>query len=645
MLAMAWRLLASRRPFCELSMRHPTLAVLLLLSLVLSACGRSSAPASGGAKDEPAPVTRWSGVAPDTDVTGPYTVSAAIDYRYAAIPGTRNINDDGTRADTYPVDMDVLGVIRYPLPTAGVLEPAGGFPVLLFQHGRHSTCSTTGDASGSESSGTDCEAGGLKPIRSDLGYDYLAATLASWGYVVISIDANDINSQDAGSNDRGITSRAELILHHLDIFRDIARTPGSGWAQDLRGNDFSALAGRMDFSHVGLMGHSRGGNGVSKAVTYNRDARFDDAGTAFDDPHALVAVFALAPTDFANELPSDTVWATLSPYCDGDVSTLHGVYMYDHTRYLAPPQGGTLYQLTLMGANHNYFNDHWFNDDSLGLGGPHCIEGAPLSGRLSREDQRRIGQFLMSSFLRLFVGGERQFAGYWNAQQQLPPSACPGGSGSCDADTHLSFHQPPAYRLTVDGTQTDRSLALNDLGGANTFSGFLRSGWCAPNGSSSGNSYGLGTDSCPSPATISKAPQLFLQWLGLVPELRFDLGGVDARAYDFLTLRMGVSVIPDNAAGQDFTLILVDGHGTEAQAAASEFSDALYFPPGLTVSAGDAGAKTVMNMVPFRLDAQVWRDAGLDLSDLRELRLRFAQRPLGTVQLTDVQFQALPIRP
>lgn len=622
---------------------HRALPCIVVLGL-LNGCGRSASEGDELVVPEPA-ATRFSGTAPDADVPGPFEVSAAIDYRYGAIPGTLNVNDDGSRADTYPIDMDVLGVIRYPLETPGTRMPAGGFPVLLFQHGRHSTCSTTGDASGRESSGTDCEANGLKPIRSDLGYDYIAEILASWGYVVISIDANDINAQDANSNDRGITSRAELILHHLDIFRDIARHDGSSWRRDLKGNDFSVLTGRMNFSQVGLMGHSRGGNGVSKAVAYNRDARFDEPASTFDDPHQIKAVFALAPTDFANELPTDTVWATLSPYCDGDVTTLHGVYMYDHTRYLAENRSGTLYQLTVMGANHNYFNDYWFNDDSLGLGGPYCSEGLPRSGRLSRQDQRRTGAFLLSSFLRLFVGGETKFSGYWNALQQLPSSACPGGSGSCDEGVHLSFHQPSAYRLAVDSTQTDRSLASNDLGGANRYTGFLRTGWCAPNGSSSGNSYGLAPDSCPSPATISKAPQLFLQWIGSGAELSLDLGGVDARDYDFFTLRMGVSVIPDNAAGQDFTLTLVDGHGTEASADASAFSDALYFPPGFTISLGDAGAKTVMNMVPFRLDAKVWADAKLDLSDLRQARLRFSQRPTGTVQFTDVQFQKLPIRP
>merc|ERR1712000_796018 len=127
--------------------------------------------------------------------------------------------------------------------------------------------STTGDAEGSESSGTDCESEGLLPIRSDKGYDYIADTLASHGYVVISIDVNDINAQDSASNDQGITARAEVILHHLDIFRDIAQQPDSVYHLDENGNDFSELLDVVDLSSIGLMGHSRGGNGVAKTIT------------------------------------------------------------------------------------------------------------------------------------------------------------------------------------------------------------------------------------------------------------------------------------------------------------------------------------------------------------------------------------------
>lgn len=630
-------------------------SVFLISGLV--ACGGSSSGSSPGGGDvvappapEPEPPsfseTRFDTVAPDADTTGSYAVVGPLDYRYAPVMATRNIDDsNGSTVDQFTDPVDILGVIHYPQIDADTELPEAGFPLILFQHGRHSTCSTTGDAEGSESSGTDCGSEGLLPIRSDKGYDYIADTLASHGYVVISIDVNDINAQDSASNDQGITARAEVILHHLDIFRDIAQQPDSVYHLDENGNDFSELLDVVDLSSIGLMGHSRGGNGVAKTITYNQDPQFRRSGD-FDQPHSIKAVFSLAPTDFDSELPLNTAWATLSPYCDGDVSTLHGVYMYDNVRYnendVAQPQ----FMLTVMGANHNYYNDFWFNDDAqLNVFDPYCTEGVPSSGRLSRADQRRGGEFLISSFLRLFAGGETQFAGYWSALEQLPESACPEGVQSCDEQVHLSFHQTRENLIVVDDTLSDASLTMNAFG-SNTFDGFLFTGWCEPNGGSLEDLTGMNTDRCPAPATISKAPQVFFNYLGNAASIEYALPaeGLDVSDMDFLTLRMGVSATPENLLGQDLTLSLTDTDGDSVTLLASDYSDALYFPPGLTISARDTGAKTIINMLPFRLDAKVIHDAEVNLDALSSLRLNFDQRPLGTLQLTDVLFQKVPYR-
>ena len=64
----------------------------------------------------------------------------------------------------------------------------------------------------------------------------------------------------------------------------------------------------------------------------------------------------------------------------------------------------------------------------------------------------------------------------------------------------------------------------------------------------------------------------------------------------------------------------------------------------MTISARDTGAKTIINMLPFRLDAKVIHDAEVNLDALSSLRLNFDQRPLGTLQLTDVLFQKVPYR-
>tara|TARA_R110001592_G_scaffold307182_1_gene580354 strand:- start:41379 stop:42473 length:1095 start_codon:yes stop_codon:yes gene_type:complete len=362
-------------------------------------------------------------------------------------------------------------------------------------------------------------------------------------------------------------------------------------------------------------------------------------------PHEIKAVFSLAPTDFDSELPLNTAWVTLSPYCDGDVSTLHGVYMYDNVRYNANDVSQPQFMVTSMGANHNYYNDFWFNDDAT-LNGfdPYCTEASPVTGRYSRADQKRHGEFLIASFLRLFVGAESQFAGYWSGYERAPSSACPEGVDTCDERLHMSFHQSKENLTVVDTTLTDKSLTENEFGLANSLDGFIFTGWCAPNGGSLEDLLGMNPDRCPSVATISKAPQIFGGYVGRFASINYALPteGLDVSDKDFLTLRVGVSVTPENAFGQDFTLTLTDINGVSVSLLASDFTDALYFPPGLTVAARDTGAKTVINMVPFRLDAQALFDSELDLSKLTNINVAFDQRLAGTIQITDVLFQKVP---
>ncbi|MDX1587775.1 MAG: hypothetical protein R3296_02465 [Oleiphilaceae bacterium] len=648
-----------------------SLLSLTIAAALLSACGGSSnradttseapvteppTPTQPAEPERPPEVVvtgaeRFDGPAPDVNEPGAFAVAGPVDYAYEPIEVTSRIDGDGRRTDTFTVD--VAGVAHYPQLSAGQAAPEEGFPVIVFQHGRHSSCSTTGEADGSESSGTDCEARGLVPVRSDKGYDYIAANMASHGYVVLSVDANDINAQDGGgSNDAGITARAELLLHHLDIVRDIAGNPDSVWRIDSQGTDFSALSGVTDIDRVGLMGHSRGGNAVAKAVTFNQDFTInnrDNGSGSFTRVHDISAVFSLAPTDFDQESPVNTPWVTLSPYCDGDVANPHGIYMYDNLRYNPDNTSGSQYMITAIGANHNYYNSFWFNDDAeLNGFDPYCSEASPVEGRFARGDQERHGEFLIASFLRLFVGGESAFAGYWSGREHIPASACPVGSERCDDLIHLSFQQPRDSILLVDDTLDDRSLSENNLGQSNESGLTSALFWCSPEfggGLDSRDDLADGNlDRCLSPATISGAPQISLGYVGAAASVTFELSetGLDVSDMDFFTLRMGVSTTPDNAMGQDFTLVLSDANGVSVSLAASDYSDALYAPPGLPVSARDTGGKTINNMVPFRLDALPIFDSELDLSRLTRAELRFDQLPAGSVQFTDVMFQKIP---
>ena len=72
------------------------------------------------------------------------------------------------------------------------------------------------------------------------------------------------------------------------------------------------------------MGHSRGGEGVVWHVIVDRRRA---------DPYGIDAVLPLAPVDFTRKTMNRVPLAVVLPYCDGDVSDLQGVHMFDDARY------------------------------------------------------------------------------------------------------------------------------------------------------------------------------------------------------------------------------------------------------------------------------------------------------------------------
>lgn len=587
-----------------------TLAAFALVTL-LSACGESQPRTGTGSSPETPvviePVARYSGIAPDASLPGLFAASEPREYDLG-----QYLVSDGDNSLAY--NVDVHGQVR--APTTG----SGPFPVILYLHGRHVTCSYGGFEF--LSAGICPEINGLvleiKPVPSYVGYDYMAAHLASAGYVVISIDANDINDKDL-TGDQGVQARAQLLLHHLDVFRQINLAGGEG---------FDDLKGRMDFSRVGLMGHSRGGQGVAHAVRFNQ-ARVnvlpmlpgDPEG--FTAPHQIKAVFALAPTDFDRHTTPGVAFATLLPYCDGDVSNLQGAWMFDDNRSLDGNDSGPQFQIVARGTNHNFYNTIWIDDD-YGSDDPYCGTASATTGRDLPEDQRRHGEFLMSAFFRAFVGGEPAFASYWQGTARAPDAACPKGSGPCDARLLLSTQPGSQNRWLIDAFASAESLTSNTLGLATTLQGFAAPSVCTSAQDGSG---------CGSARTYSVASQLQLAWDAPNASYQTLLGGLDASRYDTLNLRAGLVVgNARNAGGQQLLAVLSDSAGHSAEVDASRFTDALFDPPGNPDASN--GAKTTLNGVAIPLAAFT----GVDLQHLQSLTLRFPHAG-GALQLTDLMLQ------
>lgn len=231
----------------------------------------------------------------------------------------------------FKAPLEVLGHVVLPVRRRHA-------PLVLFLHGRHNACYGRGD------SGSWPCAGQSKPVPSYLGYDYLQRLLASQGYATVSVSANAINAQDEQAWDGGARARAALVIHHLELL--------AGFAADRTNRQWR---GRLDMSHVILVGHSRGGEGVDQAAIESPRSA----------PYRLAGQVLIAPTDFSYQTAPYLPTEVLLPYCDGDVFDLQGQRYVDAAAGLAPDDPSLRSSVLMLGANHNFFNTEWTPGESV----------------------------------------------------------------------------------------------------------------------------------------------------------------------------------------------------------------------------------------------------------------------------------------
>jgi hypothetical protein len=527
---------------------------------------------------------------------------------------------------------EIRGFGRLGEMRAAVTMPVGATgerPVVVYLHGRHTSCS----------GGTrnplawPCSPDQVD-VASHLGYQESAEVLASQGYAVVSISANAINALDGTlSDDNGAVARAQLILDHLALLEQA----NAGTAPGLS----PTLAGRLDLDHVGLMGHSRGGDGAVRAALLNAE---------LPDPFGIEAVLPLAPTDFGRMTLPDVPMAVVLPYCDGDVSNQQGQHFFDDSR-LAFDDDVLRSSVLVMGTNHNFFNTTWTpskyaysaSDDWAAQDGrgatpqvdPDCGYGA-APARLSDDEQYAVGTAYVSGFFRLTMGGEQQFLPMFDGSDEVPASAG-------RADVRVSASLPSSARLDVQTfSEPDPSVRV---AGAGTYA------WCA---SLAGRPVPGTLPYCASTLLSAQVPDFtpanFAPSVPTTPSLRFNWtepasataapaelrvpmpgGPTDVSAYEQLSFR----VSPDETVSTraELAVTLVDGKGGSATLPASEFGDALQVLPGTKAP--------LRKLLLQQLQIPVASFVGVDLTDVREVRFT-APRIAGGALLSDLSFLAAP---
>ncbi|WP_199516313.1 alpha/beta hydrolase family protein [Nucisporomicrobium flavum] len=374
--------------------------------------------AGGKRLDEAAPSAGRRSAAPAVSTPAPQAknpVDPGVKGPYRTVRGEYSLA--GVKLPDFGKKVEMQAVVVAPKGAPGKR------PLALFLHGRHSICYNGADEDAPQD--WPCPRG-TKPIPSYRGYLQAQELLASQGYVTVSISANGINGQDYAAEDGGAQARSSLVRQHLAKWAAWAGSGRSGAPSIVRS------APRADLSKVFLMGHSRGGEGVSRAAMDT----LTPPPSAQDGYHGKVrwtirGLLLIGPTIFGHNPVPDVPSATILPGCDGDVSDLQGQIFIDETRGVS--RGKALHSsLYVVGANHNYFNTEWtpgqaaapaWDDFWSEEPDPVCSPGAPT--RLTAAQEQKAGATYIAAAARLFVGRDDRVRPLLDGSGVRAPSADP----------------------------------------------------------------------------------------------------------------------------------------------------------------------------------------------------------------------------
>lgn len=292
-----------------------------------------------------------------------FTTSSVDASKLVSLGSSAKSRNDywGFKPDAFPLNARVW----YP-------EGDGPFPLVLVAHGNHN----------------------MKDF-SDPGYEYLGRHLASRGFILASLDMNFINGGIRGEND----GRGWLFLKHMEAFQGFNEDPD---------NPFHGL---VDMENIGIIGHSRGGEAVGHAASFNHLTHYpDDATLTWDFGFSLKAVIAIAPVDgqyrpTSRLAPVENVdYLVFHGTHDGDVSSFSGLRTYKRVRFTdgLPHFKASVY---VHRANHGQWNTVWGPHDR----GPRSGRSLDLRGLLDGEEQRRFALVYVTAFLEASLMGKQEF--------------------------------------------------------------------------------------------------------------------------------------------------------------------------------------------------------------------------------------------
>jgi hypothetical protein len=255
-----------------------------------------------------------------------------------------------------------------------------------------------------------------------LGYNYLLEHLASHGFIAMSIYA------PVGVM---IETRARAILAHIGIMAQYNANPG-------------LFQGHVDLNHLGIAGHSRGGEAVVRAARIN-------AAEALG--WHIRAGISIAPTDYLHSGDPEIPLLVIYGSNDGDVS---GDWP-DRTCFSIYDEAGRPRSFVFVyGATHDRFNSVWA---PTALNVEFDITPSDIPNLISITDHENVAKGYVTAFFQAHLQGRGEQLEYFSAN--LKPSLV------SSIEIHTS-HQEPAALVLDNFEQLPHDATVNTQGEAVT---------------------------------------------------------------------------------------------------------------------------------------------------------------------------------
>jgi len=261
-------------------------------------------------------------------------------------------------------------------------------------------------------------------------YDYLQQHLASYGYIVMSHENN---------TEPGIEAASTTTLQHTDAIIGQQGTIAGG-----------VLNGHIDSTRIVWIGHSRGGEGVTRAFDRITDVP-PSYNPTFFTPASIRLISSIAPTDFLGPNSSNPHGANyhfIYGAADGDVNGGPTSDIADAFNIFERADGFRDSHY-IQGVGHNEFNCCGGNDAT----GPNLI-GRPAAQTIAKG-------YYLAVVKRYLEGSVAAKDFLWRQYERLRPM---GALATAVVD--LEYKEPPSTgKFVIDDFQTQPAVGTSSSGG------------------------------------------------------------------------------------------------------------------------------------------------------------------------------------